>query len=139
MTKISMRTEIAMSADDLWAAIGQFSAIADWHPLIESVEIEKGGRIRRLHIPGGGEIVERLEEIDADDRLYRYSIVSGPLPVANYTATLRIKDSPEGEGCIVEWSSEFDPLGATETDAKQTIQDIYLAGFDNLRKLFTGR
>lgn len=134
-----MQTEIPMSADDLWEAIGRFSAIAEWHPWVESITIENEGRIRRLHIPGGGEIVERLEAIDPQDRLYRYSVVSGPLPVANYTATLRIKDSEGGQGAIVEWSGEFDPAGASEADAEKAIQDIYLSGFDNLRKLFTGR
>jgi hypothetical protein len=78
--------------------------------------------------------LERLEMLDDDDRLYRYSIVSAPLPVANYTATVRVRDDGTGKS-LVEWSSEFEPSGASETDAMQAIQSVYQAGFDNLKKI----
>ncbi|MGB1879457.1 MAG: SRPBCC family protein [Gammaproteobacteria bacterium] len=137
MTKVSMQSPVNMSADDVWKLIGQFNALPDWHPAVTSSKLEDGGRIRRLSLLGGGEIVERLEQIEQGDRLYRYSIVSGPLPVANYTATLRVKEDGKGKA-TVEWSSEFDPAGATETDATAAVQEIYKAGFENLRKLFGG-
>ena len=137
MAKVSMQTPISMAADELWRLIGQFNAIPEWHPAVTSSKLEDGGRIRRLSLLGGGEIVERLEQIEEGDRLYRYSIISGPLPVANYTATLRVKDDGNGRA-IVEWSSEFDPAGVTETDAAAAVQEIYRAGFENLRKLFGG-
>jgi len=137
MAKVSMQSPVSMSADELWKLIGQFNAIPEWHPSVSSSKLEDGGRIRRLSLLGGGEIVERLEQIEQGDRLYRYSIVSGPLPVANYTATLRVKDDGKGKA-IVEWSSEFDPAGATETDATAAVQDIYRMGFENLRKMFGG-
>ena len=137
MAKVSMQSPLNMSADEVWNLIGQFNAIPDWHPAVTSSKLEDGGRIRRLSLFGGGEIVERLEQIEEGDRLYRYSIISGPLPVANYTATLRVKDDGKGKA-VVEWSSEFDPAGATETDATAAVQEIYRAGFDNLRKMFGG-
>jgi hypothetical protein len=137
MAKVSMQSPVSMSADELWKLIGQFNAIPEWHPAVSSSKLEDGGRIRRLSLLGGGEIVERLEQIEQGDRLYRYSIVSGPLPVANYTATLRVKDDGKGKA-IIEWSSEFDPAGATETDATAAVQDIYRMGFENLRKMFGG-
>jgi len=135
MAKVSLQSPINMNAEELWKLIGKFNALPDWHPAVVSSKLEDGGRIRRLSLVGGGDIVERLEQIEQGDRLYRYSIVSGPLPVANYTATLRVKDDGRG-GSIVEWSGEFDPSGATETDATQAIQDVYKMGLDSLRKMF---
>ena len=83
-----------------------------------------------------GDPKKALETIDEKDRLYRYSIVSGPLPVANYTATLRVRDDGKGQA-LVEWSSEFDPAaGAPEMDAIKTVQNVYQTGFDNLKKMF---
>lgn len=137
MPKVSMQSPVNMSADEVWKLIGQFNALPDWHPAISSSKLEDGGRIRRLSLLGGGEVVERLEQIEQGDRLYRYSIVSGPLPVANYTATLRVREDGKGKATI-EWSSEFDPAGATETDAMSAIQDVYRMGLDNLRKMFGG-
>lgn len=135
MTKVKVESEIGVPPGELWRMLGQFNALPDWHPAIESSELEEGGRIRRLRLVGGGEIVERLKVLDDDERLYRYSIVSGPLPVANYTATVRVRDDGSGNS-RVEWSSEFEPSGVSETDAMQTIQGVYQAGFDNLKKIF---
>lgn len=138
MAKLSMHTQVALNPADLWDVIGKFNALSDWHPGVESSKLESGGRIRRLKIAGGGEVVERLEAIDRDEHLYRYSIVSGPIPVMNYVATLRVRDDPETDGSTVEWSCEFEPAGASESDAMSAIQSAYQAGFDNLKKMFGG-
>ena len=137
MARVSMESPVNMDAEEVWKLLGQFNALPDWHPAVTSSKLEDGGSLRRLSLLGGGEIVERLEKIEDGDRLYRYSIVSGPLPVANYTATLRVKEDAAGKA-IVQWSSDFDPAGASEADATAAVQEIYKAGFDNLRKLFGG-
>ena len=136
MAKVSLQSSFAISPDEVWKLIGKFNALPEWHPAIQSSKLEDGGRLRRLSILGGGEVVERLETIDEKDRLYRYSIVSGPLPVANYTATLRVRDDGKGNA-LVEWSSEFDPVkGAPEQEAVNVIQNVYQTGLDNLKKMF---
>lgn len=138
MTKVSTTAHIPISADEVWELIGHFSALPDWHPGVERSELEEGGKVRRLALVGGGTIVERLERIDDSERLYRYSIVESPLPVTNYVAELHVTPDDDGTGCTVEWSSDFDPKGASTKDAMEVIQGIYQAGFDNLKKLFGG-
>ncbi len=135
MTKVSLQSNFQVPPDQLWKLIGQFNALPDWHPAVQSSKLEDNGRLRRLSLLGGGEIIERLEVIDEKDRLYRYRIVSGPLPVANYTATLRVRDDGKG-GSLVDWSSEFEPAGTNENDAVKAVQGIYQAGFDSLKKMF---
>lgn len=134
MAKVSMSSHYDVSADKVWDLIGGFNALPDWHPAIEKSELEEGGTIRRLHLAGGGEIVERLQQSSDDEHVYTYEILEGPLPVKGYVAEIRVR--PQGDGCQVEWSSSFEPAGASEQDAMQTIQDIYQAGFDNLKKMF---
>ncbi|GAB4239556.1 MAG: SRPBCC family protein [Kiloniellaceae bacterium] len=138
MAKVSSSAELPVSAKTVWAVIGNFNALPDWHPAVEKSELKKedGGTLRKLSLVGGGSIEEKLEQIDDKERLYTYSIVSGPLPVSNYTATLRVRDS--GSGCTVEWSSEFDAKGAPENAAVEAISGIYEAGFENLKKMFGG-
>ena len=91
-----------------------------------------------LSLVGGGSIVERLEEVSPTERVYRYSIVSGPLPVADYAAEIRVIDNKDGTS-TVEWSSQFEPKNVAEPDAIKAIQGVYQAGFDNLRKMFGGK
>jgi carbon monoxide dehydrogenase subunit G len=138
MTKVSMSTHIAAPINNVWDLIGGFNAVHDWHPAVEKSDIEGSGKgsVRTLHLLGGGKIEERLEQIDEEGYVYDYSILSSPLPVANYRATLRVEPSEDGQGTTVHWSSEFEPAGASPQDATKVIQDIYQAGFDNLKKMF---
>lgn len=136
MTNVSLKTDLNVPADKVWELIGQFNALPDWHPAVEKSELEAGGKLRRLTLVGGGSIVERLEKLDEDGHLYRYSIIESPLPVANYAAELRVKPGVDGKSCTVEWSSDFNPAGASIEEATKAIQGVYQAGLDNLQKLF---
>lgn len=140
MAKVNSSTELPVPAQTVWAVIGNFNALPDWHPVVEKSELTKvdGGTVRTLHLMGGGTIEEKLEQIDDHERLYTYSILSGPLPVSNYTATLRVREGDGGSGCTVEWSSEFEAEGAPESDAVAAISGVYEAGFENLKKMFGG-
>lgn len=137
MTKVSMTTKLGVDADKVWEMIGGFNALPDWHPDIEKSTLEKEGQERRLSLAGGGTIVERLEKVDDSERVYTYTIVDGPLPVANYVSTIRVHAEDDGTSSV-EWSSEFQPAGAPEADAAKVIEGVYQAGLDNLKKMFGG-
>lgn len=140
MAKVSLSTELPVPVDEVWKLVGRFNGLPDWHPAVEKSE-QKGegvGSTRTLRLVGGGTIVERLESIDDKERLYSYSIVDSPLPVANYRSTVRVRDAGNGKATVVEWSSEFAPAGGDGAEAIKAIQGIYQAGFDNLRKMMGG-
>jgi uncharacterized protein YndB with AHSA1/START domain len=138
MAKVAMSTELPATVDQVWRLIGNFNAMPDWHPAVQKSELQDGGRVRRMQLAGGASIVERLESLSENEHVVTYSIEQGPLPVANYKATIRVRQEPGKSGSVVEWSSEFVPSGAPEKDAVAAIQGIYQAGFDNLRKMFGG-
>ena len=139
MAKVNMQTRLPVSADQLWRTIGGFNALPAWHPAIATSEAsgEDKGATRTLGLAGGGSIVERLEDAYPKRRSYRYSILSGPLPVADYLSELHVIDNGDGSS-TVEWSSEFQPKGTSENDAVSTMRGVYQAGRDNLRKMFGG-
>ena len=136
MAKVSMSTDLNVSADQVWKMIGGFNALPDWHPAVEKSELTEEGQTRTLSLAGGGTIVEKLVQVDDGARTYTYSIVDSPLPVSNYTATIKV--SGEGDNSTIEWSSEFNAEGASEDDAMSAIAGIYQAGFDNLKKMYGG-
>lgn len=139
MAKVKMATKLAASADMLWKAIGGFDALPAWHPAVEKSDSDGQikGSVRTLKLVGGGTVIERLEHINDVERVYRYSIIDSPLPVANYAAEIRVIDNGDGTS-TVEWSSDFEPAKGAEDDAVKVIQGIYQAGFDNLKKMFGG-
>ena len=140
MSNVDLSTKLPVSADIVWQTIGGFSSIAQWHPAIESSEetSEDGATIRTLALAGGaGTVVEKLETLNDKERSCTYSIVSSPMPLSNYEATLRVRaDGPMS--CTVEWSSQFDAEGASENDAAAAVRQVYEAGFENLKRMFGG-
>ncbi|MHA1536749.1 MAG: SRPBCC family protein [Alphaproteobacteria bacterium] len=140
MSNVNLNTKLPVSADIVWQTIGGFSSIAQWHPAIESSEetSEDGATIRTLTLAGGaGTVVEKLETLNDKERSCTYSIVSSPMPLSNYEATLRVRaDGPMS--CTVEWSSQFDAEGASENDAAAAVRQVYEAGFENLKRMFGG-
>ena len=134
MAKVNMTVDLDAAPDEVWKLIGGFNALPDWHPAVEKSELEEEGQMRTRSLAGGGTITEKLIKKSDQERLYSYSIENSPLPVSNYTSTIRVRD--EGGKTQVEWSSEFNPMGVPENDAVDVIRGIYQAGFDNLNKIF---
>lgn len=133
MAQVTRSIALPASAEDVWAVIGGFQALADWHPAVASCTQEDIGNAehRRLELEGGGEILEKSQ--GSDGMSYGYAIVESPLPVSHYRAVLTVV--PSGEGCIVVWVSTF----ADKTpDAPAVIAGIYEAGFGALKERFGG-
>ena len=125
----------AISADAVWAAIGDFCGIANWHPAVEACALGErdGAEIRTLTLKdGGGTIVEKLVEWNDDAHSYTYAILEpGPLPVEGYTSTLSTKADDDG-GAGIRWVGSFTAKGASDDDAKAAIEGVYKAGVDAL-------
>jgi hypothetical protein len=119
-----------LSADALWAKIGDFCGIGKWHPAIEKCELSADGRRRTLSLKGGGTIVEALVKMDPTARSYTYSIVSGPLPVANYISTISV--AADGAGSTVTWVGKYDAKGASDTESMKVIDGVYESGLKGL-------
>ena len=126
----STKASSKLSADAMWAKIGDFCGIAKWHPALEKCELSADGKTRTLSLKGGGTIVEALTKMDAAGKSYTYSIVSGPLPVANYTSTISV--AADGAGSVVNWTGKYDAKGAPDADAVKTIQGVYDSGLKGL-------
>ena len=126
----SAKAASKLSANALWEKIGDFCGIGKWHPAIEKCELSADGKTRTLSLKGGGTIVEALVKMDPAARFYTYSIVSGPLPVANYTSTISV--AVDGAGSTVTWVGKYDAKGASDADAIKTIDGVYDAGLKAL-------
>ncbi len=132
MAQVTRSVTLNAAPGEVWAAIGGFQSLADWHPAVEtSVRDDIGGvEHRRLGLAGGGEILEK--NLGADAMSYGYEIVESPLPVAGYKATISVADAG-GSKVVVVWSSTFE---GTADGASDIIAGIYTAGLDALAAKF---
>jgi len=126
----SVTTTSSISPEALWKKIGDFCGVADWHPAIEKCVLSADGKQRTLSLKGGGTIVEALENLDDAGHAYTYTIISGPLPVANYHSTISV--SPDSKGSSLKWVGTYDAKGASDADAKKVIDGIYESGEKSL-------
>lgn len=136
MAKVHETVELRGSVDEVWAAIGGFNDLAQWHPGVASSTLEEGGRVRRLRLADGASLVERLHSFSERERSYGYSIEEGPLPVARYHSVLHVSVPKGGSGARVEWSGDFAADGVPEAEAIRLITGIYRAGLDQLSERF---
>jgi mxaD protein len=137
--KIKETANIMEKPEQLWSAIGMFSAVGNWHPLLAKVESqgEDEGSLRLAEGKDGSKQVERLLENAPERHYYRYEIVSTPMPVKNYVAEFQIEDPDDGTS-VVAWSCEFDPTAANEANIEKMIYLFFKAGLDSLAEKYNG-
>lgn len=135
--------EIDQRPDAVWRVIGDFGALAKWHPAVESSIADRANRlgsVRSITLRGDKSptIVEQLLVYDRERRRYTYRINAVDprvLPVIRYRATLSVWDLPNGRARVV-WRGRFDAQpGITPTAASSAVRSVYRTGLDALKPL----
>lgn len=122
--------------DRVWAEIGGFGRIGEWHPLIASVELTEidGDIYRHLATSDGDAYFERL--VEEGPHHLTYEMVDGPLPVSDYRATLSCVS--EGAGCHVYWSAYFIPADGGGHVLDGIVAKFYEIGLRSIAERFAG-
>ena len=143
--KVVETVTIAAPPAQVWALMGNFDALAKWHPAVASSPADKGnevGSVRQIALKGGGSLTESLESYDAAAMKYSYRAKDGgALPVTNYTSTITVR--AEGSGSLVEWRGAFyrgfpnndPPPDQNDEAALKAVTGVYQSGLANLKAL----
>ena len=119
----SLTRQSSMPPDALWKKIGDFCGIKSWIPAVQDCTLSQNGKQRTIALRGGGEVVERLDNWDDANHTYSYTILSSPLPVDDYHATISVV--PDSGGSLLKWRSTYKAKGTSDAEAKKTIDGIY--------------
>ena len=117
--------ELDVPADALWKLVAAFGDTS-WMPAGAQVTLHGSGPgMERRIVAGPGKVIrERLEFVDAASRTLVYTIPHNvPFPVKDYRATMRVR--AKGKGSELDWSVSFEPVGASEADARKAIESMY--------------
>jgi len=138
MTDVKISETVAAPAAKVWELLGDFGGVTKWGgSMLQSckVEGEGVGAVRRVGLPGGMEITERLEAFDAAKRSLTYSIIGkSPIPIKNYVSVCSVVETG-ANACRVDWSGTFEPDGVAEEQAKGMVSGIYTGGIAGVKKL----
>lgn len=135
MTTVEVIETIDSNAQAVWNILGDFGGIKIGGPITAfSLDGEGVGAVRTITM-GGSNIVERLEEFNAEARALKYAILNDdcPLPVSQYSATIEVISDGEN-ACTVKWIGSFEPKGAPEEVATKAVRGIYTGGIARARK-----
>jgi carbon monoxide dehydrogenase subunit G len=134
MVSVKVSERVEASAGQVWDLFRDFGGIQRFTSGFEKVEVSGSGigAVRTITLPGGAALQERLEAFDDRGRKLQYAIVGGPIPVANYLATIEVKD--EGKACRIDWSSHFEPKGISDDQARAMIEGVYKSGIAGVKK-----
>ncbi|ANC92522.1 SRPBCC family protein [Azospirillum humicireducens] len=133
--EVREQATIKAPIEQVWTQVGPFCAIANWHPAVEGCTLRKSGgkEERDIALKGGGAIQERLMSVSAAKHRLRYTLLNGPLPVKNYSSTIRLS-AVDARTTRITWSSSFQASGAPDAEARKVIAGIYTSGIEGLRK-----
>lgn len=128
MAQVSRLRTYEVSPDEMWGRIGDFHGLHTWHPAVVSSTPVAGGEGRALTLGDGAKVSET--RTGEGPRSYSYRIDESPLPVQDYEATIAVRESDGG--CEVSWEAQFEPAGASESEAAGIIAGIFDAGLESL-------
>ncbi|HAV6035595.1 TPA: SRPBCC family protein, partial [Acinetobacter baumannii] len=108
--------EIPASPEQVWQLIGGFDSLPDWLPFVAKSELSEGARVRSLILADGGNVVERLEAFNQQERTYSYSIIKAPFPIVDYLSTITVLETDKPNVSLVEWKGQFTPVNVSDEE-----------------------
>ena len=89
------------------------------------------GDTRQIRTADDKIIVERLEKLDNENRIFSYSILASPFPLKDYVVTITVGGS--GENTSVTWECSCEADGAPEEDVQKLVNSIVQGGLKSLK------
>lgn len=139
--KVEREIIVKAPVDKTWAALTDFGAIDQWHPLVTKTAVETkedaDGKTlphRTLTLKDGGTLVHKETKKDESIKKYEYKIVEG-LPVDGYRAIFKVKPGANENESKIMYKARFyaDPQGVKAVEA------FYDAGLPGLKALIEAK
>lgn len=118
----------------VWAKIGAWCAIKDWHPAVAKCDEKAGAQpVRTVTLIDGGKFKEtRLATAKTG---YQYRIDESPLPVTAYKATFSVAPAKGKKGATtITWAAQFKAKDVKDAEAKDVITGVFSTGLESIKK-----
>jgi hypothetical protein len=135
VASLSRSVEVRGSPADVWAKIGPFCAIAQWHPAIGSCDDDHARPPTRLLVTKDGKATFVELETARSQRSYSYAFTSAPIPVTGYSSTLKVAEGAGGTSTVT-WSGAYTPDPGKAGEANAALSGIYESGLQAIQNLF---
>ena len=96
---------LPVSAQHLWSILGTVDRV-DWVPGVTACELD--GSVRRLHLPGAGDIAEEIKVRDEAQFRLVYQCIESPQPMDFHEARIQIIPDSD-DRCRLIWEAVIGP------------------------------
>ncbi len=149
--------EVVIKAEPatVWAVVKDFGGMHKWHPAVAGTKVEdrKDNESeatlphRTLSLKDGGNVVEKLREVNDADMKIDYKMVEGTIPVSNYRAVMQVKAGPGAGEATLVWTGRFynkansmeAKPGEDNPTANAAINGIYDAGLAGIKAMLESK
>jgi Polyketide cyclase / dehydrase and lipid transport len=124
--------------EKVWSAIRSIGGLDRWFPVIDSCRVDGQGvgATRTLGLVGGGEMRDRIVEIDEAERRFRYERFELPFPVENYRGMVQARARADHRSEIV-WGIQFEVAVEKRGELVAFIEGAISDGLDGLEQELT--
>lgn len=114
MHEIKVSDDAALSAEAVWAVIGDFSGIRKWAGALEaeSTEVTPKGKVRTLTMPGG----RTIQELMTDEGPWHYTYTLDRPDMNAYFSTVSVVPG-DANSSRIEYIVKFDPKDPATLEA----------------------
>lgn len=128
-TKVSIARKMSVPSDRAWDAIAKIGRLEVWFPTIASCRVEGAdiGSHRVMTLKRGGDIIDRIVNIDRVKRRLTYHRVRSPFPVTSYTGTVEVFESFDSSAIVV-WTVDFESDAKDSSEVASVLQSGIGAG-----------
>jgi len=133
LTKMTIAKKMTVPGDTAWEAIRKIGRLDVWFPSIATCRVEGHGvgAHRYMTLKRGGDITDRVVEIDPTKRRLTYQRIRSPFPVTSYTGTVEVFESFDARAIVV-WTVDFESDPEDSEAVAQTLRTGIGAGVDGM-------
>lgn len=144
MQKIYRTSVIPAPIDEVWSVVGDFAAMADWHPVVRETRVNEGddpgtvGAVRNCALEDGSALVERLTGLSNEDYRMSYDFLEIDMPMSDVSSEMVLHRVVDTDQTFIEWRMQFKPEAGSEDMLDEALSGILQAGFDSLKQRYAG-
>ena len=114
MPTISTTIDIRATPDEVWAVLADMPATRQWLPGVVAARMD--GDVRVCQMADGQQVHEKISDISAEQRSFRFEHIRVPLPVHSYGGTFTVTADPDPHTATVTLRATFEPRDPTGID-----------------------
>lgn len=135
LTKVTIARKLTVSSAIAWDAIRTIGRLDVWFPSLATCRVEGDGvgALRYITLRRGGDITDRVVEIDPTRRRLIYERIKSPFPVTSYVGTVEVFESFDSRAVVV-WTVDFESRPEDSAGVADALRTGIGAGVEGMDK-----